>query len=116
LGDDVYPTASFADKVIEIFSKNEKIGVIDFSLYDTKTKKNLLWERRSKQPIDFCNAEFAVRRLVWEKVGHFPSFSPARTLTIEFSIRLLSAGYRILHLPSVVFHHNTTHDRRKPLS
>ena len=108
LDDDVYPVCSFVDDVMRLFSEDRKLGLVTFELYDLHEQR-VLTGNLIKNPRYFPEAAFAVRRSVWEKVGGFPQFSPARAFAAEFSIRLISSGYHLLYFPAIKIYHICSH-------
>ncbi|RKY19034.1 MAG: hypothetical protein DRP63_01235 [Planctomycetota bacterium] len=104
LDDDVCPLTPFVERTLRLFDQDQALALVAFDVFDVHSKR-MLTSRLQENPITFHDAAFAVRKRIWDETGGFQKQYPARGLVADFSIRLLSQGYRIHHDKKTVFLH-----------
>lgn len=106
----VYP-ADFVDVIFRLFDRYPKAGILAFKSLDFETKKLIVEEfphTNKRLPADkpfktfrFIGVANAVRRKVFEEVGHYrPDFFYAAE-EFDLAYRAIKAGYEIWYAPDV---------------
>lgn len=111
------------EKVVEYFQEDRLIGVLAFSIYKNKNfnvrreefpffqkKKNITNELT---PCGwFIGAGHAFKKDIFNKVNYYNDFFPYGQEEIDFSIRVIDAGYKILFAKNIKIFHFKTDDAR----
>ena len=127
LNNDVSFTPDWLDIVLDVFKKDEKIGMVSPRIQKGKklTKENYL--QKYKKYLAKFKGEFSynftplfccviIKREVFDKVGYLDeNFSPAWFEDEDYSLRVLYAGYKnALSNKSFVFHDHSTTSAKLP--
>lgn len=111
------------EKVVKYFKKDKSIGILAFSIFKNKNfdvrreefpffqkKKNITNELT---PCGwFIGAGHAFRKEVFNKVNYYNDFYPYGQEEIDFSIRVIDAGYKLLFARDIRIFHFKTDDAR----
>jgi GT2 family glycosyltransferase len=123
LDSDASPADDTLANIVRKFQLEPAIGIINSKIVDASTKKigTSGWVYSEKDKIDqdteflsysFSEGGCAIRKEVFNKVGLFWERLFFGYEGLEFSLRVLDAGYHILYYPeSLVFHRATGHSR-----
>lgn len=123
LDSDASPSNNMLGNIVKKFQIEPKVGVINSKIVNAFTKQidNIAGWSYSENDLAFQDTEFlsfsfseggcAIKKDVFDKVGLFWEYLFFGYEGMEFSLRVLDAGYDILYFPdSLVFH------RASPLS
>ena len=124
LDSDASPSRNMFGNIVKKFGSNPKVGVINSKIVNAFTKKidNIAGWSYSENDLAFQDTEFlsfsfseggcAIRKDVFDKVGLFWEHLFFGYEGMEFSLRVLDAGYDILYFPnSLVFHRASPQSR-----
>ncbi len=124
LDSDASPSNNMFDNIVRKFQLEPKLGVINSKIVNAFTGQidNIAGWSYSENDLKFQDTEFlsfsfseggcAIRRNVFTKVGPFWEHLFFGCEGMEFSLRVLDAGYDILYYPeSLVFHRASPYSR-----
>ncbi len=124
LDSDASPASHMFSNLIKRFQMDPKIGVINSKIVNAYTKQidNIAGWSYSKNDLEFQDTEFlsfsfseggcAIKKEALNKVGPFWERLFFGYEGMEFSLRVLDAGYDILYYPgSLVYHRASPHAR-----
>lgn len=111
------------EKVVKYFKKDKSIGILAFSIFKNKNfdvrseefpffqkKKNIINELT---PCGwFIGAGHAFRKEIFNKVNYYNDFYPYGQEEIDFSIRVIDAGYKLFFARDIRIFHFKTDDAR----
>jgi len=124
LDSDANPEKDAVSNLVRKFQAEPKVGVINSKILNAFTHElgvpsGWVYSERDKsdQDIDFLSYSFseggcAIRREVFDKVGPFWERLFFGCEGMEFSLRVLDAGYNILYFPAAVIYHRVTEQSR----
>ncbi|MFC1593790.1 glycosyltransferase [Candidatus Omnitrophota bacterium] len=109
-------------KIIEKFVHDESIGVLAFKIIDYTTRrlqraafptrKKYISPDKEFETTWFIAAGCAIRKIVFKHAGIYEHFSYKGNEEIDFSYRILDAGFRIMYFPNVTVLHKKKQDER----
>jgi len=124
LDSDASPSKNMFDKIVNKFRLNNRIGIINSKIVNAFTGQidNIAGWSYSENDLKFQDTEFlsfsfseggcAIRKEIFDKIGPFWDQLFFGCEGMEFSLRVLDAGYDILYYPeSLVFHRASPHSR-----
>lgn len=123
LDSDASPAVDTLTNIVRKFQSKPEIGVINSKIVDADTMKigkaGWIYSENDKvdQDSEFLSYSFseggaAIRRDVFDKVGLFWERLFFGSEGMDFSLRVLDAGYKILYYPAALFYHRTSHQSR----
>ena len=112
LGDDSYPVEpDFISRVITLFERDPKLGVLTFPQRSDEFQETL--EQTDFGPVlevgSYTNSGSVIRRDLFLRLGGYMSMFFHQYEEPDFAVRVIAAGFRIRFEPSLtVRHHYTT--------
>lgn len=111
--------------ILEIFSNNRDVGLIQFKIINFQTRQVLRYEFPGNSPeIDqnksfdigyFIGAGHAIRKLMLEDVGYYPDdFGLYAHEEVDLSYRAINHGYKMRYEPVVAVLHKKAPGGRMP--
>lgn len=111
------------EKVVKYFKKDKSIGILAFSIFknknfDVRREEFPFFQKKKKITNEltpcgwFIGAGHAFRKQVFNKVNYYNDFYPYGQEEIDFSIRVIDAGYKLLFARDIRIFHFKTDDAR----
>ncbi|MDY0083221.1 MAG: glycosyltransferase family 2 protein [Ignavibacteriaceae bacterium] len=105
LDDDSYPDTKSIGSGVKTFIKNIAVGIIAFNIFNTKLNASETTALENSSPHYFIGCGAMIRKNYLDKVGYYDDLYFIYYNEVDLSIRMISAGFRILYLlDSIVFH------------
>jgi len=111
LNNDSYPAFDALEKIVNAFSHDESLGIIQGKIININTNEIFYpagKEADSQETMewhDFVVAGSGIRKKVLEKVGYFPKSVFLFGAEHDLSLRAIAAGYSIKYFPQIKFYH-----------
>lgn len=106
LDDDSYPDVSCLKKGVDLLNSKENVAIVAFNIIDQK--RNLSETAYYKKPyIDFVGCGALIRKSTFLLVEGFDPVFFIYAHEIDFSIRVLNAGYEIHYINDAMIYHRS---------
>ena len=102
-------------KIVDRLNYETDVGILAFKIvnyYTGDLQKNAFPNRNKKRNPDiefettwYIGAGHAIKREVYKNVGMYGDFNPWGSEELDFSLRAIDFGYKIIYFPSVTVHH-----------
>jgi GT2 family glycosyltransferase len=113
LDDDSYPDTDAISRCIAVMEENPRCGVVACRIVNTQTQAIANYLRIDGVPYEFIGFGALLRRTMLERVGYFSAVLFLYLHELEFSIRMVDAGYVVVDCAdAVVFHAVSVKNRR----
>ncbi len=99
LDDDSYPTANSVGEAIHRMQSDASCGIVAFSVYEFGIKKPIACSLDRHNNITFIGCGALIRRRLFDELGTFESILFLYAHEMEFSMRVINEGYRIVLVP-----------------
>ncbi|MDX9972397.1 MAG: glycosyltransferase [FCB group bacterium] len=114
LDDDGWLEPSTIKQIVDRFRKDDAVGLIMAGIVAPEgsyasTPTNVPYEQRVIG--NFVGAAHAVRASVLDTVGYFPEY-PRGASESNLALRMIDAGYELLHLPNAIMYHELSQIER----
>lgn len=108
LDNDSFPKEDAVRRMVDVFNNDERIGVVAFQIHGQGYNHT---SKLPSSPVDvygFSGGGAGIRRAILKEVGEFPKEYFLYLCEQDLSIRILNAGYRIVHCPEIIVYHRTS--------
>jgi len=105
LDDDSYPDKSSVLKAVQVFDKNNQLGIIAYNIINLRLS-NSETETFAQKPRFFVGCGALIKTRVLNKIGFYNEQYFIYFHELDYSARCYDAGYEILYLSSVSVFHN----------
>jgi len=110
LDNDSFPKEDAIVKMVRVFKSDPKIGIVAFNIrspiYRREDKEYTVQDPQSAY--GFSGGGAGIRRTILEEVGYFPKEFFLYLCEQDLSLRVLNAGYEIVHYPDIIAYHRTS--------
>jgi len=114
LDDDCYPGRGSIDRMVEAFDANPKLGIVTFEIRigDSGAVDNEFMRGEPSGSAsggyvadNFIGCAVGIRRTLFDEIGYFDEDIFLYQHEVDFSVRVLNAGYTIEYMDGCVGHH-----------
>lgn len=116
IDDDAWFDSSTLKLCVECFKKKDGIGVVNCQVLVPKQNKNATQNNKEHYTYQFNGGACAIKKEVLNKVGYFPADFYRQGEENDLALKILDAGFSILHYPpAIVYHERVSINRNNKL-
>jgi hypothetical protein len=113
LDNDSSPKEDAIKRMVDLFLEDPKIGIVAFEIHGEEYRGSLSPPSSPSLVYGFSGGGAGIRGSVLKEVGGFPGEYFLYLCEQDLSIRVLNAGYKIVHCPDIVAYHRTSSISRR---
>jgi GT2 family glycosyltransferase len=108
LDDDSYPAPQAIELCITSMQENSQCGIVACRIMNTKTHTYANFLKINDIPYEFIGCGALLRKSMLDRVGFFSNVLFIYLHELEFSLRMIDAGYIIVEQPKAIVYHNVS--------